>query len=188
MNGHHGLHTKGNATIPQNFLDESIRVPLLVRWPQQVAAGSVNSQFVDHCDLHATLCDAAGVQTGDGPGQSLLPVWRRESVRWRDWQICEYGNARMIRTAAGKLIRRYPGPNGSFGDEYYDLRRDPRERCNVIGTTDVATWDGKLDEYFARYERPNRSGRQIATQPVCNGSQPWVLTPEEVARRPEASR
>jgi len=28
MNGHHGLHTKGNATVPVNFLEESIRVPL----------------------------------------------------------------------------------------------------------------------------------------------------------------
>jgi choline-sulfatase len=188
MNGHHGLHSKGNATIPQNFLDESIRVPLLVRWPGQIAAGTVQTQFVDHCDLHATLCDVAGAKTGDGPGQSLWPVWRHETVSWRDWQICEYGNARMIRTEAGKLIRRYPGPNGSFGDEYYDLRRDPRERCNVIGQTEVATLAGKRDESFARYERADRSGRNIATQPVCNSSQPWVLTPEEVAMRPEGSK
>src|SRR5690606_25357199 len=30
MNGHHSLWCKGNATTPQNFLDESIRVPCLL--------------------------------------------------------------------------------------------------------------------------------------------------------------
>ncbi|MFO7724863.1 MAG: sulfatase-like hydrolase/transferase, partial [Oceanipulchritudo sp.] len=61
MNGHHGLHTKGNATIPGNFLEESIHVPLLVRWPGRLPAGRVVEQPVDHCDLFASLLDIAGL-------------------------------------------------------------------------------------------------------------------------------
>ena len=36
MNGHHGLHSKGNGTTPQNFLEESIRVPSC--WPGPAAS------------------------------------------------------------------------------------------------------------------------------------------------------
>ena len=49
MNGHHGLYYKGNATIPQNFYDESIRVPCVWRMPGKSAAGQV------------TVCETNGV-------------------------------------------------------------------------------------------------------------------------------
>jgi hypothetical protein len=31
--GQHGIWEKGNATVPQNFLEESIRIPCAVSWP-----------------------------------------------------------------------------------------------------------------------------------------------------------
>src|SRR5690606_32926493 len=60
-NGHHGLWLKGNGTTPANFLDGSILVPCLLAWPGVIGAGQVSDAMVDHCDLHATLLDAAGV-------------------------------------------------------------------------------------------------------------------------------
>ena len=44
MNGHHGLHSKGNGTTPQNFLEESIRVPCLLSWPGRIRAGASHPQ------------------------------------------------------------------------------------------------------------------------------------------------
>jgi len=41
MNGQHGLYTKGNATVPQNFYEESIRIPALLSWPGHFPAGQV---------------------------------------------------------------------------------------------------------------------------------------------------
>jgi arylsulfatase A-like enzyme len=87
MNGHHGLYTKGNATIPQNFYDESIRVPCLLRWPGRIRAGQVNTAPVNHCDLFQTLLDASGTkETSDSaakrnsPGQSYLPCSPRKTA------------------------------------------------------------------------------------------------------------
>ncbi len=80
MNGHHGLHTKGNVTTPQNFLEESIRIPCLLSWPGRIRAASVHPQPVDHCDLFMTLADAAGcdraelAQTLGRTGRSCLPL------------------------------------------------------------------------------------------------------------------
>ena len=191
MNGHHGLNGKGNATVPQNFLDESIHIPCLLSWPERIRAGRVYDQFVDHCDLFATLLEAAGYERGAevdpelklSPGRSYLPLLEGEEITdWRKHQICEYGNARMVRTETAKLIRRYPGPNGHFDDEFYDLRSDPRENDNRIGdqarADTMADLDRRLEGFFERYEVPHGSGKRIVELPICNRAEPWVATPE----------
>ncbi len=188
MNGHHGLVSKGNATIPQNFLEESIRVPSLFSWPGTIAPARVLEPMVDHCDLFRTLLDAGGAEPPPeaaaeihSPGRSFLPLLRGEAPAWRDAQFCEYGNARMIRTAELKLIRRYPGPNGHFGDELYDLRADPRETANRIDepafAAAVAALGARLDAHFAEYELPGRGGSEIARRPRCNPHEPWTIVP-----------
>lgn len=186
MNGHHGLLSKGNATIPQNFLQESIRVPSLWAWPGVIAPGQVLPAPVDHLDLFCTLLDAADAVPQAGvareihsPGRSFLPLLRGEAAAWRDAQFCEYGNARMLQVGDLKLICRYPGPNGHFGDELYDLAADPRETRNRIADPAYAVvrteLTGRLAAHFAAYEVPERSGRHIADQPMCNPEEPWRL-------------
>lgn len=188
MNGHHGLYYKGNSTTPQNLLDESVRVPCLLRWPEYINAGQSTDMFVDHCDTYATVLDAAGVTLDDNlkqsinsPGRSYLPALCGKQSNWRDEQYCEYGNARMIRTKTHKLIRRYPGPNGTWPDEFYDLVNDPREQTNSFDQPAnaqlIEQMTAKLDQYFGRYEDPNKSGRDIARQPICNPVEPWVRDP-----------
>ncbi|MFW6060984.1 MAG: sulfatase, partial [Phycisphaeraceae bacterium] len=193
MNGHHGLWGKGNRTIPQNFLEEAIRVPCLLSWPGGFEGGQVRREPVDHCDLHATLLDVAGVSGNDAElaqsaGRSCLPLLCGERLAepWRDAQCCEYGNARMIRTEEAKLIRRYPGPNGHFRDELYDLAADPRETRNAIDepqrAEQVRRLSDQLDAYFARWKTSSRSGVRIADQPRPNGSEPWSHMPRDAAR------
>ncbi len=190
MNGHHGLHTKGNATTPQNFLEESIRIPCLLSWPGRIRAASVHSQPVDHCDLFMTLADAAGcdcaelAQTLGRAGRSCLPLLSESAAvadaaarAWRDAQVCEYGNARMIRTARHKLIKRYLGPNGHFPDELYDLAEDPDEEHNRHGdpacAAAVAELTARLEAHFSRHEDPARSGLRVADLPIHNTIEPW---------------
>jgi choline-sulfatase len=188
LNGHYGLHTKGNATVPQNFLDGSIRVPCLLSWPRGVPAGRILDAPVDHLDLFATVLDATGgwpdpglVDPAPYPGTSFLPLLRGVPHPWRDAVFAEYGNARMVRTSRWKLVRRYPGPNGAFPDELYDLLADPEEDVDRAGDPALAevrrALEERLEAHFARYEDPARSGRRIAELPRCNGSEPWYLAP-----------
>jgi arylsulfatase A-like enzyme len=53
------------------------RMPLVVRWPGEAAAGARSDALVSNADLAPTLLDVAGVDPGAGyhvDGQSLLPV------------------------------------------------------------------------------------------------------------------
>lgn len=180
MNGHHGMFNKGNGTIPQNFIEESIRIPYIAMWRNGFEAGQRRAESVDLCDWLPTLLDAAGMEAPGGihtPGRSFLPLLTGDAVEWRDAQFCEYGNARMVRTDEYKLIRRYPGPNGHFPDELYDLQNDPRERENRIERAEyaeiAAQLSARLNAHFETYETDECSGRDIAARSMCNPNEPW---------------
>lgn len=187
MNGHHGLHTKANATIPSNFLDESIHVPLLLRWPGTIPRGTVSGNPVDHCDLFALLLGAAGLDAAaiarevNSPGRSYLPLLRGQSIQWRDYQVCEYAYSRMVRTESHKLIRRYPNKVTRWPDEFYDLSKDPDENRNVIGDAQygevIRRMDSILGEHFSKYAVPAVEGTNMATIRKHNFSDPWEVMP-----------
>lgn len=189
MNGHHGLHTKGNATIPVNFLEESIHVPALLRWPERIAAGRVVEHPVDHCDLFALVLDAAGIDAeaaaaeADSPGRSYLPMLGGEDMDWRAYQVCEHSYSRMIRTRTHKLIRRYPNRVTHWPDEFYDLERDPRETRNVIDDPAYAPVIAELDHirnaYFEQYEIPQKAGTNMKIILRHNHRDPWQTMPGE---------
>jgi choline-sulfatase len=185
MNGHHGLYTKGNATVPQNFYDESIRVPLLLRHPGSISAGLELTSPVDHCDLHDTLCDYAGIGGSEtGPGRSFRVLLdSKTDAAWRSSQICEYGNARMVRTDRWKYIQRFAPHEATYGDALYDLANDPRETTNVIGDPAQADVVSKLREalttFFDRSEVPEKSGHHILNQRQTNSGEPWRLAPPD---------
>lgn len=188
MNGQHGLYGKGNATIPQNFYEESIRVPLLLHWPDGVIQPQVVVEPVDHCDLFATLLDAAGVRLSvaetaqiNSPGATFLPLVQGKTQRWRTYQCCEYGNARMITDLRYKLVRRYPPHAGQYPDEWFDLAADPRETTNLIADPSYAGEIQRLGEqlasFYDRYAEPARDGRAVLTLPMHNRFEPWRATP-----------
>jgi choline-sulfatase len=177
MNGHHGLYFKGNATSPQNFFEESIQVPCLMRLPGTVPNTVFDKPF-NHCDLFQTICDVAGaMETGvaaverNSPGASVLGALHGRGP-WRDATFCEYGNARMVRSGRWKLVVR-TAPHS--GDELYDLESDPRETTNRIGEAPlgpvVAELRARLDAFHARHDVAGKRG--VDPLPRHNAGSPW---------------
>ena len=179
--GHHGIMTKSNCTVPQNFLEESIRVSLLVSGPG-VPAGCVIESPVDHCDSFAALLDWAGAappDTAPRPGRSWRALLDTPAADdWRTSQICEYANARMIRAGRYKLIRRYRGPGGTWPDQLFDLQADPRETRNVLDEhaddPAIAAMDRELAAHFQRYAHPDRHGLAFDKLPLPNATPAWA--------------
>lgn len=184
MNGQHGLYGKGNATTPQNFYEESIRIPLLMRWPVGNMQPTIREEPVDLCDLFVTMVDAAGASPTpseaamiNSPGRSLLPLLHGEMPAWRAYQWCEYGNARMVTDLRYKLVNRYPPHSDGYADELFDLTLDPRESINLIGDPDyqpiVQQFQQALDRFYAQYEVPAVAGTNILALPPHNSFEPW---------------
>lgn len=185
--GHHGIWEKGNATIPQNFLEESIRVPCIISWPNGgIPSGLESNLPVNHCDLFVTLLDAAGAlpdehtaQRINSPGRSYLRhLLGKSPHNWRDAVVCEYGNARMIKQDGYKLILRYPYKGVCFVNEFYDLKADPRETTNLAANSRhkerIRQMTSRLDEFFARYGDPAHDGLQLEKQPLATPASPWL--------------
>ncbi len=176
--GHHGIWGKGNGTRPLNMVEESIRVPMIVKWPGVLRAGMRCRELVDHLDLFQTLAEAGQAKLppgGNYAGRSMLPLFvdQQGDASWRDVQFGEYGTVRMARTRRHKLVQRHPsGPDGLF-----DLENDPRERRNLI---DSASYQAvrielsrSIKRHFDRYSRPGKSGTLGAGLPQHNMTEFW---------------
>ena len=73
MTGDHGMPF---PRCKSNNYDSGARVPLAIRWPAKIKAGTVVNDFVSLVDLAPTYLDAADVKIpGDVFGHSLLPIF-----------------------------------------------------------------------------------------------------------------
>ncbi len=122
--------------------EESIRNPLIVRYPAVVEAGSVVEGLVASVDIAPTVLEVAGAPVGDQiQGRSFLPLLLGDDREARNAVLVEfytYENPfpwlmdldyRAVRTQRYKLIHwiHYPGE-----EELYDLAEDPFELRNLI--------------------------------------------------------
>jgi arylsulfatase A-like enzyme len=129
--GDHGYYDK------RFMYEESLRVPLLVRWPHTVPAGSSCAQMVANVDFAPTFLAAAGVPIpADVQGDDMGPLLAGQSApTWRQsfyYHYHEYpADHRVhphvgVRTATHKLIWFTDLQQG----ELYDLTQDPHEMHN----------------------------------------------------------
>jgi len=136
--GEHGLSEERRLAY-----EESIRLPLLVRYPRLVRAGSRPAPFALTIDLAPTILELAGIAAPASiDGRSLLPILRGETPAWRTSFLVEYNSdavfPRMdrmgydaVRTLTQKYIRYRELPGM---DEMYDLERDPFELQNLVAS------------------------------------------------------
>ena len=131
--GHHGVWGKGNATIPFNMYEESIRVPLIWNHPGAIRPGQVLPPMVSSYDFFPTILDYLGVPAPPPDpkrvGRSYAPFLRGESPAWRKELFFEYCYARAIRTETLKYVERAD----NWPSEMFDLEANPDESVNVIG-------------------------------------------------------
>ncbi len=149
MIGQHGLHHKGNAAWLvegksghwPNCFEESIRVPMALRWPGIVKPGTRVDRVVSNLDFFLTILAMAGVAPPEGyicRGRNFLPLVRSGAAvsadSWNDALFGQYdmhhytrARMRMLRTPGWKLVRHFE-PGGE--NELYDLVKDPGEVHN----------------------------------------------------------
>jgi arylsulfatase A-like enzyme len=147
--------------------EPSIRVPMLVRYPERVRPGQVSDAMVLDVDLAPTLLDLAGVEIPKSmQGKSVLKAVGSHPELWRQEWLYDYYEYpgpelvkphRGIRTTTHKLIHYYNDPE-EF--ELYDLVNDPAEKHNLYGDPAHAAIQAELT---ARLERLLRETPQRPT-------------------------
>ena len=175
--GHHGFWGKGNSTRPLNMYETSLRVPLLMRWPGHIEPGTTVEHCIDHYDTFQFICKTACVNLPEDrayPGSNYSDLLQNPDAAWDDVHFGEYGDLRMIRTPHYKLVRRYPdGP-----DDLFDLQSDPSEMHNLAFLPEYeetrAALLQRLEEWYAVYEEPSKSGLRVKELPRHNaGAEAW---------------
>ncbi len=130
----HGDTCGGHGMIDKHFImyDDVWRVPLLARWPGQIAAGTVSQAFVTTpLDLAATFVEAAGLELPDTFQGHGLPALLAGAVE-RDAVYGTYAGSQFgLYSQRAVRERRYKYVwNPTAEDEFYDLEADPGELVN----------------------------------------------------------
>ncbi|WP_269522564.1 sulfatase family protein [Coraliomargarita parva] len=126
--GEHGWYDK------RWMFEESMRMPLLMRWPDTIEPGSKFEQLVQNIDYAPTFLEAAGLETpADMHGTSLLRVVEGQEIH-EDLYYHYYMNRPHgvpahdgVRTQRYKLIHFYT--TGEYN--LFDLEDDPTEMKSV---------------------------------------------------------
>lgn len=149
--GEHGYYDK------RFMYEESIRVPLLIRYPGETRPGRTESRFVVNTDFAPTFLDyaKAGIPA-DMQGHSLRPLMTgSDAPAWRKsvyYHYYEYPLSHRVREHYGvrtdryKLIHYY-----TIGEwELFDLKTDPWEMHSVY---DDARYRDVVKDMKAELER-----------------------------------
>ena len=134
--GEHGLSEERRLAY-----EESIRLPLLMRYPPRVKAGAEPTGMALTTDLAPTIVERTGAPALPNiDGHSLMPLFARTPADWRKSFLIEYTTDIVfprtlkmgydaVRTERYKYIR-YRDLKDM--NELYDLQEDPFEVSNLI--------------------------------------------------------
>jgi arylsulfatase A-like enzyme len=141
--------------------EESLKTPLLVRWPGVTKPGSVNNDIVSNLDYAETFLEAAGVTVpGDMQGRSLVPILKGETPE--DWRKVFYYHYYEF-PGAHSVARHYGVTNGehkliNFYQkeeewELFDLKKDPEELKSVYGDSSYADIQASMKRELERLRK-----------------------------------
>jgi len=154
--GEHGWFDKRWA------YEESLKMPLIIRWPGKVKPGTRATAMVQNIDYAPTLLAAAGLKPDwEVHGLSFMPILMNGGETPKDWRDTIYyryidgghGVPRhsAIRTNELKLLYFDKPRNDAEAQhrwELFDLRSDPNEMQNLVNDPEHAETVAKMKARF----------------------------------------
>ncbi|UCC98086.1 MAG: sulfatase [Phycisphaerales bacterium] len=135
-----GFYLGDHGWFDKRFMyEESLRMPLAVRYPREIKAGSVSDEIVLNLDFGVTFLDFAGAPApADMQGESMRRVLQGKTPgNWRTsmyYHYYEYPAVHSVKRHYGVRTKRYKLIH-FYHDidewELYDLQKDPKEMKNV---------------------------------------------------------
>ena len=120
------------------MFEGGLRVPMMIKWPSKIAAGTVVETPVAHIDVMPTIAAAAGASQPAGvviDGLDTLPLminqdttkWTRETLFWQN------GHYQVVRHGDWKL-QVNDRPTDGLQHWLFDLAADPTEQDNLAAS------------------------------------------------------
>ena len=116
------------------MFEGGLRVPMMIKWPSKITAGTVVDIPVAHIDVMPTLAAAAASQSKatEIDGVNILPLatsqgdqnWDRETLFWQN------GHYQVVRHGDWKL-QVNDRPTDGLQHWLFDLAKDPAEQNNL---------------------------------------------------------
>ena len=169
-----GFYLGEHGWFDKRFIyNESFKIPLLIRWPNQITAGITNDEMVQNLDFAQTFLEAAQIEIPeDMQGESLISLlkgdtsqWDRESVYYHYY---EYPGPHMVKRHYGIVTKKFKLVH-FYHDidewELYDRKNDPQEMKNVYYNpayaNAVTELHKKLDELRLKYKDSPEFDRKV---------------------------
>ncbi len=150
--------------------EESLKTPLLVRWPGVVKPGAESDAMVSNLDYPETFLDIAGVKApADMQGRSLVPILKGTTPN--DWRTNFYYHyyegpplqaAHNVARHDGVRTKRYKLIHYYIDEEWelFDLEKDPQEMHSVYGDPAYSGVEAdlkrQLTELRQKYKVPDK--------------------------------
>ena len=161
-----GFYMGEHGWFDKRFMyEESFRTPLLVRWPNHVKPGSVNTDFVQNIDFAETFLAMAGVEAPEEmQGENIIPLMKGQTpTDWRKslyYHYYEFPGPHSVRKHEGvsekrfKLIRYY-GKGVPDGEEweFFDLEKDPSEMKSEYANPEYSNEVKRLKKELLRLRK-----------------------------------
>jgi len=166
-----GFYLGEHGWFDKRFIyEQSLRMPLVVRYPAGIEKGQVLEEMVMNLDFAPTFLDYAGVPVQDDiQGRSFRKILEGETPDdWRDavyYHYYEYPAVHSvkrhfgIRTDRYKLIHFYHDIDEW---ELYDLQTDPDEMNNIIGDSANEELVRELKEMLLQLQEQYGDSEELA--------------------------
>jgi arylsulfatase A-like enzyme len=142
--------------IKRDLYEGGIRVPMIVRWPGRIKAGSTSDQVLAFWDFLPTAAEIAGVKPPAGiDGISILPVLlgtkQTNQHEFLYWEFHERGFQQAVRMGDWKAVKLATDKPL----ELYNLKTDLSEKQNVAGQQPGIV--AKIEDYLKKARTESRA-------------------------------
>jgi arylsulfatase A-like enzyme len=151
--GEHGWYDK------RWIYEESIRTPIVARWPGVIRPGSVRKEMVANIDLPETYLEAAGIAVpSDMQGRSLMPLLRGQAPPdWRKTFYYHYYEKGVHNVAPHEGVRTDRYTLASYYEsgewELFDREKDPQQLRSVYADPAYAPVVRELKSALERHRK-----------------------------------
>lgn len=167
-----GFYLGDHGWFDKRFMyEESLRMPLLVRYPKEIKAGSISNDIVLNLDFAPTFLDLADVAVpSDMQGHSIRSLLKGSTPEdWRTsmyYHYYEYPAVHSVKRHYGIRTKRYKLIHFYYDIdawELYDLEKDPNELNNLY---DDPAYSDIVKQLKTELERLRKEFKDTTKAPV----------------------